>query len=428
MEHLSIRTRLALVIILSALPALAVALYNGVERAREARENVRQALMAAAAVAAGRVEVALAAGNTSPDAAYKKALQMQLPDGATLAVVTADGVVLARRPAGALPPGQAEPAVKEAIDGSRTELFEATDGNGARRLFSVQSAGRAPQQALPLFVALSVPAPAAFATGRAAWVETAGGILIALLALGFGVRYGIEIAFLRRLRALLGVTSHIRAGDLTARLRFPASEEELSQLGHALDDMAQALQKRDADLRQALRELGEQVITDPLTRLNNRRYLWDFLGRDLIRARRAVLPVAAILFDIDYFKRFNDTWGHESGDLVLKSVADVIRQNVRGSDIACRYGGEEFIIVLPEATRNVAVERAETLRRDVEKMELLLGDRKLDRVTASFGVALYPTHADNAEALVRAADDALYRAKGNGRNRVEVFEAAPSLL
>ncbi|HET7596004.1 MAG TPA: hypothetical protein VFK15_03670, partial [Burkholderiales bacterium] len=109
MEHLSIRTRLALVIILSALPALAVGLYNGVERAREARENVRQALMAAAAVAAGRVEVALAAGNTSPDAAYKKALQMPLPNGATLAVVTADGVVLARRPAGALPPGQAEP-------------------------------------------------------------------------------------------------------------------------------------------------------------------------------------------------------------------------------------------------------------------------------------------------------------------------------
>ena len=233
---------------------------------------------------------------------------------------------------------------------------------------------------------------------------------------------------LRRLRTLLAVTNHIRAGDLTARTRFPPGEEELSQLGHALDDMAQALQKRDTDLKQALRELGEQVITDPLTRLNNRRYLWDFLGRDLIRARRAVLPVAAILFDIDHFKRFNDTWGHEAGDLVLKSVAEVIRQNVRGSDIACRYGGEEFIIVLSEATRTVAVQRAETLRRDIERMDIVLGDKPLDRVTASFGVALYPTHADNAEALVRAADDALYQAKENGRNRVQVFEAAPSLL
>ncbi|HJQ61363.1 MAG TPA: GGDEF domain-containing protein, partial [Burkholderiales bacterium] len=147
-----------------------------------------------------------------------------------------------------------------------------------------------------------------------------------------------------------------------------------------------------------------------------------------IRARRAVLPIAAILFDIDHFKRFNDTWGHEAGDLVLKSVADVIRQNVRGSDIACRYGGEEFIVVLPEATRNVAVERAETIRRDIERMQLLLGDQKLDRVTASFGVALYPTHADDAEGLVRSADDALYQAKDQGRNRVHVFETAPSLL
>lgn len=429
MENLSIRTRLALVIILSALPALALALYNGTERVRESREKLRQDVVASAAVAAARVEVALASGATSADAAYRKALEMRLPAGAALAIVNADGMLLARQPAaGSTPPGQAQPAVKAAIDDARTEPFEASDESGARRLFSVQSAGHAGQQGPPLYVALSVPAPTAFAAGRAALLETAAGLLIALLTLAFGVRYGIEVAFLRRLRALLGVTNHIRAGDLTARTRFPASEEELSQLGHALDDMAQALQKRDADLRQALRELGEQVITDPLTRLNNRRYLWDFLGRDLIRARRAVLPVAAILFDIDHFKRFNDTWGHEAGDLVLKSVADVIRQNVRGSDIACRYGGEEFIIVLPEATRNVAVERAETLRRDVEKMELVLGEQKLDRVTASFGVALYPTHADNAEALVRVADDALYRAKESGRNRVEVFEAAPSLL
>ena len=106
----------------------------------------------------------------------------------------------------------------------------------------------------------------------------------------------------------------------------------------------------------------------------------------------------------------------------------MIRQNVRGSDIACRYGGEEFIIVLSEATRTVAVQRAETIRQDIERMDLALGDKPLDRVTASFGVALYPTHADNAEALVRAADDALYQAKENGRNRVQVFEAAPSLL
>jgi diguanylate cyclase (GGDEF)-like protein len=275
---------------------------------------------------------------------------------------------------------------------------------------------------------MSIPTRDVFADANKALLQTVVGIIIATLALVFGAWYGVELAILKRLRALLAVTNHIRAGDLSARTHFPPSEEDLCQLGNALDDMAQALQKRDADLKHALRELSEQVITDPLTRLNNRRYLWDFLGRDLIRARRAVLPVAAILFDIDHFKRFNDTWGHEAGDLVLKSVADVIRQNVRGSDIACRYGGEEFIVILSESTRTVALQRAETIRQDIEKLELMFGDKPLDRVTASFGVALYPTHADNAEALVRAADDALYRAKDSGRNRVHVFEAAPSLL
>ena len=112
----------------------------------------------------------------------------------------------------------------------------------------------------------------------------------------------------------------------------------------------------------------------------------------------------------------------------MKSVADVIRQNVRVSYIACRYGGEEFVVILSETTRTVAVQRAETIRHDIEQMQLTLEDRPLDRVTASFGVALYPTHADNEEALVRAADNALYQAKDGGRNRVQVFEAEPSLL
>lgn len=353
-----------------------------------------------------------------------------LPRGAMLIVSDHTGRIVARYPesAGKLGEAAVTPAMPKAMTGANSAVFEANDAKGVARLYARERVQSDPEGRGALNVLVSVPRQIALADANKMMFQTVAGIVIAAALLVFAAWYGPGVAILRRLRALLAMTNHIRAGDLTARTRFPPSEEELSQLGHALDDMAQALQKRDADLKQALRELSEQVITDPLTRLNNRRYLWDFLGRDLIRARRAVLPVAAILFDIDHFKRFNDTWGHEAGDLVLKSVADVIRQNVRGSDIACRYGGEEFIIVLPEATRNVAVQRAETIRRDVERIELILGDRKLDRVTASFGVALYPTHADNAEALVRAADDALYQAKENGRNRVHVFEAAPSLL
>jgi diguanylate cyclase (GGDEF)-like protein len=353
-----------------------------------------------------------------------------LPRGGMLTVFDLDSVVLAQQPAITGGTGQAErnPMITEAIRTAETQVFEGEDAGGVQRLFAIQRAGLNPDGRAPLHVVMSIPTRDVFADANKALLQTVVGIIIATLALVFGAWYGVELAILKRLRALLAVTNHIRAGDLSARTHFPPSEEDLCQLGNALDDMAQALQKRDADLKHALRELSEQVITDPLTRLNNRRYLWDFLGRDLIRARRAVLPVAAILFDIDHFKRFNDTWGHEAGDLVLKSVADVIRQNVRGSDIACRYGGEEFIVILSESTRTVALQRAETIRQDIEKLELMFGDKPLDRVTASFGVALYPTHADNAEALVRAADDALYRAKDSGRNRVHVFEAAPSLL
>lgn len=426
MNTASIRTRLSLLIVLSALPAFIVAVYSGFERYRHADATARDRMMMTASLAAANLESGMTLGIAEAKAAQNVVARIPPPEGGRLVVLGGDGAILASEPAVSKGAKVRNPS---AIEGEGlNKPFVAEDEEGTRRLYAVRAVKRSPDSAAPLYVVASAPARTALSEANSALLHTGLGVLIATLALLYGVSRGVELAMLRRLRTLLAVTNHIRAGDLTARTRFPPSEEELSQLGQALDDMAQALQKRDADLKQALRELGEQVITDPLTRLNNRRYLWDFLGRDLIRARRAVLPVAAILFDIDYFKRFNDTWGHEAGDLILKSVADVIRQNVRGSDIACRYGGEEFIVILSEATRTVAIQRAETIRRDIERMELLFGEKPLDRVTASFGVALYPTHADNAEALVRAADDALYQAKESGRNRVQVFETAPSLL
>jgi diguanylate cyclase (GGDEF)-like protein len=182
--------------------------------------------------------------------------------------------------------------------------------------------------------------------------------------------------------------------------------------------MAQSLEDRDTELQRALAALHEEATTDPLSGLYNRRYLWDFLKRELLRAQRRSLPVALIMLDIDHFKRFNDTWGHLAGDAVIKRVAEVITHSIRGSDIACRYGGEEFIAVLPEATRQTALERAEVMRRELETMEMEFEGQPLGRVTGSFGVAIFPLHGAAAEALVRAADEALYEAKGAGRNRV----------
>jgi diguanylate cyclase (GGDEF)-like protein len=205
---------------------------------------------------------------------------------------------------------------------------------------------------------------------------------------------------------------------LSARTGLRGESEELSQLGEAFDEMAKALHDRDAKLQQALSESRELAITDPLTGLYNRRYLWDLLGRELLEARRNRTGIAAILVDIDHFKHFNDAWGHEAGDLVLKNVAAVLRESVRGYDIACRYGGEEMAVVLPGATLQIAMERAEGIRRSVAALRLDYGGKPLDSITLSCGVAVLPQHAADGEGLLRAADSALYEAKNAGRNRV----------
>ena len=168
-----------------------------------------------------------------------------------------------------------------------------------------------------------------------------------------------------------------------------------------------------------LRELREQTIRDPLTSLYNRRFLQDYLERELIRARRERAPLALIMMDLDRFKQINDSAGHQAGDRVLVQVGALLKRHVRGSDIACRYGGEEFAVVLPKTTLESAHRRSAEICSAIRReAELLRG------VTASLGVALCPAHATDAQALLRAADHALYEAKREGRNRVRIFARA----
>jgi diguanylate cyclase (GGDEF)-like protein len=169
-------------------------------------------------------------------------------------------------------------------------------------------------------------------------------------------------------------------------------------------------------MQRVLQDLREQTIRDPLTSLYNRRFLQDYLERELIRAKRERAPLALIMIDLDRFKQINDRAGHQAGDQVLVEVGALLKRHVRGSDIACRYGGEEFAVVLPKTTlesaRRRSAEICSAIRREAE---LLRG------VTASLGVALCPAHATDAEDLLRAADHALYKAKGGGRNQVRIF-------
>ena len=168
--------------------------------------------------------------------------------------------------------------------------------------------------------------------------------------------------------------------------------------------------------------LRTQSLRDPLTGLFNRRYLEASLARDLARALRRSQPLAVLMLDIDHFKRFNDEFGHDGGDALLSQVGEVLASLVRNEDVACRYGGEEFTLVIQEADAAMALDRAEEIRKAIAMLHLERGHKALGQVTASIGIASYPQHGDTPEQLLKRADRALYTAKHNGRNQVWVAD------
>ncbi len=178
-----------------------------------------------------------------------------------------------------------------------------------------------------------------------------------------------------------------------------------------------ALSLANLKLQETLRS---QSIRDPLTGLFNRRYMEESLEREMRRAGRTRRPVGIIMLDLDHFKTFNDTHGHEVGDALLREVGAVLQRSIRGEDIACRYGGEEFILILPDAPLRDAAQRAEHLREAIGTVDVVRRHQAVGPVTVSLGVAIYPDHGSTSEAVLRAADAALYQAKALGRDRVEV--------
>ncbi len=171
-----------------------------------------------------------------------------------------------------------------------------------------------------------------------------------------------------------------------------------------------------------LREsLLNQSICDPLTGLFNRRYLEESLDREFSRANRQKSSVAVIMLDLDQFKRFNDTFGHQAGDTLLRAVGDLMKRSTRGQDIACRYGGEEFALVLTDSNLAGAQKRSEDFREGIKKLSVEYAGRVLGTVTVSMGIAIFPENGTNMTQLLRAADQALYRAKREGRDRVCVW-------
>jgi diguanylate cyclase (GGDEF)-like protein len=205
------------------------------------------------------------------------------------------------------------------------------------------------------------------------------------------------------------------------RLQLPSNVVEGSaalesklQLAAALGE-AISLALSNLKLRDTLRQ---QSIRDPLTGLYNRRFLEEYLVHERVRATRKNRPLSVIMLDIDHFKRFNDTFGHDAGDAILRRMGLLLQGNVRGSDIACRIGGEEFALLLPEAPLPIAYQRAENILETVRRLQIKHRGQVLGAITVSLGVASFPKHGETAEALIRAADRALYQAKESGRNKL----------
>ena len=182
-------------------------------------------------------------------------------------------------------------------------------------------------------------------------------------------------------------------------------------------DITERKYAQDALLRsEAL--LREQSVRDHLTGLFNRRYLEETLERELLRASRRHLSLGVIMLDVDDFKQFNDAYGHAAGDAILHQLGGLLLEQVRGEDIPSRYGGDEFLIVLPDASREVTRERAECIREKARHVSIHFEGRTLGNVTLSLGIALFPEDGSSAAAVLRAADHALYRAKREGRDQV----------
>lgn len=189
---------------------------------------------------------------------------------------------------------------------------------------------------------------------------------------------------------------------------------------------AASLIYQNLKLREQLKQLfiraEKDAVTDYLTNLSNYRYFKQQLSREFDRARRHKSRFVSLMIDIDHFKLYNDTFGHQAGDVVLRNLAEVLRKNTRSSDIVARYGGEEFVIVCPELEKEKGVVLAEKLKAMVTKAALTDGKSLPDKkITISVGVAAYPDDADSPDDLINNADSALYEAKKNGRNQVKVY-------
>jgi len=232
-------------------------------------------------------------------------------------------------------------------------------------------------------------------------------------------------ALVYRIGAIVALVLLIAGVMVVVLIRFNLrmSREVTERIGAhaALQEVNVELQQRLDEVHALQKQLREQVMRDPLTGMYNRRFLDDALQTEIARAVREREPMSLMMLDIDHFKRVNDSHGHQAGDEVLKMLAGILRGEARRTDVACRYGGEEFVLLLPKMNIESARARAERWRQMFAEMDVPVESGQL-RCTLSVGIAVFPEHGNSAEDLLRNGDRALYLAKALGRNRVVTYD------
>ncbi|HSG45516.1 MAG TPA: diguanylate cyclase [Anaerolineales bacterium] len=214
-----------------------------------------------------------------------------------------------------------------------------------------------------------------------------------------------------------------RFNQLEGRIIVAHDISDRKWLEHDLKYANESLKNQLIEIEHLRLELQEQAIRDPLTNVYNRRFLADVMDRELAQAARNKNPASVVILDIDFFKQFNDTYGHRCGDFVLQYIAKFMSDRIRRGDVLCRYGGEEFVIFMPNAPLDVAYQRAEDLRNELANAFIEYEGLHL-KTSFSAGVAGFPVHGSTSDTILNTADKALYQAKNSGRNKVILYDSS----
>ena len=351
------------------------------------------------------------------------AARLAMQENKLVTVLDRHGVVIVCNPTRSDVQGKLYPAAlllaraREAPSG----ILEAPDVDGGRLHAFFRIGADEPKA---LYVVASMPS-IDYGPINARLTRNLAIIVLATLFTGALAWYGVEVYIARNMRVIDATARSLQDGVLTSRTQLDGRRDEMRVVGHAIDEMAAALEHREAGLQSVMHQLSERVVRDSLTGLFNSQYMTECLDREVIHARRTHRPVSVLMFDVDRFKEINDTFGHLAGDVVLRELGRLFKGCARQEDVACRYGGEEFVLIMPETDAKTAVRRAEHICELVRDLRYSGEAAEVGQVTLSAGVACYPPWNDTPGGLLRAADAALYEAKRAGRDRVVLKPATP---